>query len=342
MKFTPEKKQAIETYIIEKIEQKEKSLSALVIENFNINETTFYKYINDLQERNIIKKTARGQYRLAAETFRYHLTRSGGDLDRDTIAYDKCLHKHVRNFENNVERIWTYAFSEMTNNIMDHSNAENVDVIVEQSYPVTTVWLIDDGIGIFNKIREYFKLNSIDDAVDELFKGKITTDSKNHSGEGIFFSSRMMDEFYIISDNRIFSHNKYNQDMLLSAEQPFKTGTAVMMKLSNFSKKTPRDIFSQFENEDGEFDKTEIKLKMIFGTAAISRSQAKRLCNGLNRFNKIILDFEDIEWMGQGFADQVFRVFASEHPGIMITPIHMNEDVRKMYNHACPADLYEN
>ena len=45
------------------------------------------------------------------------------------------------------------------------------------------------------------------------------------------------------------------------------------------------------------------------------------------------MDFDSIEWMGQGFAHQVFVVFHNEHPGITIVPINMNENVTKMYNH---------
>lgn len=337
MKFTKEKKQAIITYILEKIDQGEKGFSEAVISNFNINEATFYKYINELLEEKIILKTARGQYQLVNETFQYHLTRKNGDLDRDTIAYDKCLYQHVRLFTANVEQIWAYTFSEMTNNVMDHSGAEHMDVIVEQNKLTTNVWLIDDGIGIFKKIKDYFQLGSIDDAVDELFKGKITTDAKNHSGEGIFFSSRMMDEFCIFSDGRLFSHNKYNQDFLSSLKMPFQTGTAIMMKLSNHSRRTPKEVFSQYENTEGEFDRTEIKLRMIFDSAPVSRSQAKRLCNGLDRFHIIVLDFEGIEWMGQGFADQIFRVFANEHPEITLSPVNMNEDIQKMYRHVTSA-----
>ncbi len=338
MKFTAEKKQSIIRYILEKIDQGEARLSSVVLDNFNINEATFYKYINELLDENIIKKTKRGHYQLVSKTNSYHLTRSDGDLDRDTIAYDKCLYQHVRNFEKNVEQIWNYTFSEMTNNVMDHSAAEQVDVVVEQNYITTKVWLIDDGVGIFKKIKDYFHLASIDDAVDELFKGKVTTDAKNHSGEGIFFSSRMMDEFCIISDGRLFTHNKYNQDFLGTLDLPFKTGTAVMMKLGNFTKKTPQEVFAQYENRDGEFDKTEIKLKMIFDSAPISRSQAKRLCNGLERFKTIVLDFEGLDWMGQGFADQVFRVFANEHPGVMIQPTHMDSEIKRMYQHVVGKD----
>ena len=76
-----------------------------------------------------------------------------------------------------------------------------------------------------------------------------------------------------------------------------------------------------------------IPLKNIFDSAPVSRSQAKRLCNRLEKFEEVILDFEGNSWMGQGFAHQMFVVFKNAHPSITIKPINMNESVENMYNH---------
>lgn len=84
---------------------------------------------------------------------------------------------------------------------------------------------------------------------------------------------------------------------------------------------------------DGGFTKTKIPMKNIFDTAPVSRSQAKRVCNRLEKFKEVIIDFEGVQWMGQGFAHQLFDIFAREHSDIKLVPINMNEDVTKMYNH---------
>ena len=167
----------------------------------------------------------------------------------------------------------------------------------------------------------------------ELFKGKLTTDAKNHSGEGIFFSSKLMDTFIIVSDGKVFTNNKYDDSELESMTSNEAKGTFVSMTLSNKSKKNSQDIFDAYSNVDGGFTKTTIPLKNIFDGSPVSRSQAKRICNRLEKFEEVILDFDSIEWMGQGFAHQVFVVFHNEHPGITIVPINMNENVTKMYNH---------
>jgi len=63
------------------------------------------------------------------------------------------------------------------------------------------------------------------------------------------------------------------------------------------------------------------------GTVYISRSQARRILVGLEKFKKIILDFDRVPNAGQAFADEIFRVFQSRHPNISIEPINMSETV---------------
>ena len=333
MKFTKDRKQSIKHYILEKIDQDTPSISKTVADTFSINPSTIHSYINELVKDNVIVKVKHGQYELVNKEYSYLLKRENGDLDDDTYAFDICLKEHIEGFENNVQDIWSYTFSEMINNVMDHSLADSVKITISQNFLATCVMIEDNGIGIFQKIKDYFKLSSIEDAICELFKGKLTTDTKNHSGEGIFFSSKLMDDFLIISSSKIFTTNKYDEGKILSLVLENQKGTCVFMELSNFSHKTAKEIFDAYSNVDGGFVKTKIPLKNIFDTSPVSRSQAKRICNRLDKFKEVIVDFDEIEWLGQGFAHQLFVVFANSHPGIILTPINMNEDVTKMYNH---------
>ena len=215
---------------------------------------------------------------------------------------------------------------------MDHSEAETMRIVIQQDYLDTKAMILDDGIGIFEKIRSHFGLSSLDEAIQELFKGKLTTDEINHSGEGIFFTSRLMDEFYIVSDGKVFTNNRYDVSEVFDLPE-IQQGTGVLMQLSNYTKKTSREIFDQFSSVDGGFTKTRIPLKNMFDSSPVSRSQAKRVCNGLTRFKEVEIDFSDLEWMGQGFAHQLFVVFQNEHPEIRLVPTNMGEGVQKMYTH---------
>ena len=332
MRFTEDQKKNLQFYILEKIKQKKPSLTKSVSEELGVNQATVHSYINGMVKAEIITRAKRGEYELIKKEYAYRLSRAAGDLDSDTVAYDRCLREHIRDFPKNIRDIWAYSFSEMVNNVMDHSMAENLQIRVTQDYLDTQVTMIDDGIGIFEKIRGYFGFPTLDVAVHELFKGKLTTDRVNHSGEGIFFTSRLMDTFLIVSDGKVFTCNRYDANQVFDLPEVTK-GTGILMRLSNFSVKQAKDIFDLYSSVDGGFTKTRIPLRNMFDSSPVSRSQAKRVCNRLNEFQEVEFDFDGVSWMGQGFAHQVFVVFQNEHPGMKLIPVNMNESVEKMYRH---------
>lgn len=332
MKYTNEKKRAIVLYILDKISSGVKGLSNVVAEAFSISPNTVHTYLNDLLDQGIIKKVKRGEYELVTKRDEYMFSRSKGELNTDSLPFDLCLKEKINHLSEDIQHIWDYAMGEMVNNVIDHSAAEHMNVIVEQNHLQTSVLIIDDGVGIFEKIKKHFSFSSLDEAICELFKGKLTTDEANHSGEGIFFTSKMMDKFLIYSIGKIFTTSKYNNDNIFDMDE-ILNGTCVFMSLSNFSHKSAREVFNLYSDVDGGFTTTKIPLKNIFDSAPISRSQAKRICNRLEKFEEVILDFDGVSWMGQGFAHQMFIVYNNSNPNISIKPINMSEDVERMYKH---------
>lgn len=74
-----------------------------------------------------------------------------------------------------------------------------------------------------------------------------------------------------------------------------------------------------------------IKIKLYVSKLNyVSRSQARDLMVGLEKFKSVILDFDKVPTVGQAFADEIFRVFKTKHPEISIKPINMNETVAFM------------
>jgi hypothetical protein len=66
----------------------------------------------------------------------------------------------------------------------------------------------------------------------------------------------------------------------------------------------------------------------------VSRSEAKRLLHNLDKFTEIEFDMREVRHVGQGFADQVFRVFAAAHPGIVIRAVNASGAIDAMIRHA--------
>lgn len=333
MKVTEEFRNTVRLYLLVKIGEKHESLSGYAAETFHISPNTVHTYINELLDEGIIQREKRGRYSLVSEETVFHLKRSAGDLKEDTKVLEIYLTPKIGKLSGTVKSIWNYAFSEMINNVMDHSEAEHLTIRIRQDYLHTQVLLTDDGVGIFEKIRSHFGYDTQDDAICELFKGRLTTDAAHHSGEGIFFSSKMMDRFYILSDGKMFTADKYGDELIADMGGSTFHGTSVMMELSNFSNKKAAEIFDLYADEDSGFVRTRIPLKNIFDADPVSRSQARRVCNRLDKFKEVIFDFDELDWMGQGFAHQIFVVFQSEHPEIRLIPVNMGKDVEAMYRH---------
>ena len=74
-------------------------------------------------------------------------------------------------------------------------------------------------------------------------------------------------------------------------------------------------------------------LVKLLRTRYVSRSEAKRLCANLEEFREVLLDFSQVEGIGQGFADEVFRVFSRAHPETKLRVQNANSAVCVMLRH---------
>ncbi len=151
-----------------------------------------------------------------------------------------------------------------------------------------------------------------------------------HWGEGIFCTSKVSSRFEIrggglrwVVDNRI-------GDMAVGVLAPPVLGTTVQLEVNPSDARELTEVFAEF-TEDFQFTKTRTIIKLFaFGTEFVSRSQAKRLVHGLEQFREVVLDFKGVDLVGQGFVDEVFRVWAREHPEVELVPIEMNDAVAFM------------
>jgi hypothetical protein len=93
-------------------------------------------------------------------------------------------------------------------------------------------------------------------------------------------------------------------------------------------------VFADYAGEEYEFAKTLVTVE-LFKTKGdyVSRSQARRLLVGLEKFKTVVLDFKGLQTVGQAFADEVFRVWQKAHPDIRIDVRNANENVRIMIQH---------
>jgi anti-sigma regulatory factor (Ser/Thr protein kinase) len=247
---------------------------------------------------------------------------SGLEEDRvfEQLAHKMNLGKKLSSAALKIVR---YAFTEMLNNAIDHSHAVKVRVEGRSEGGVFTFSVSDRGIGAFESVRKKFRMKNVFEAAEHLLKGKQTTAPEHHSGQGIFFTSRIADHFVLESGTLRLDVNNLLQDVAL-LDMKFVRGTKVVFSLRQRSRKELKKLFDAYTDSDLVFNKTEIKIRLSKTSGAyISRSEARRLLFGLEKFKRIVLDFDKIQGVGQGFADEVFRVFSHRYPHIRIEPLHM-------------------
>lgn len=122
--------------------------------------------------------------------------------------------------------------------------------------------------------------------------------------------------------------------MAVETLDPPRSGTLARAELDLESPRDLQALFDEF-TEDYEFSKTRTVVRLFqIGVRFVSRSEAKRLLHGLERFREVVLDFRGVDSVGQGFADEVFRVWATAHPDVVLVPVYMNEAVAFMVERA--------
>lgn len=302
----------------------------------NISRVGANNYIKQLEERGWIARSGPSTRPIFSPGYQRCVSKlyEINNLEED-IAWAKDFRPYF-SLAPNILNIVNHGFTEMLNNAIDHSGGDEVFIWARQNEARFTLAISDNGVGIFAKIAAALKLPDMRQALFELSKGKFTTDPSKHSGEGVFFTSRMFDWFEINANNLEFHHDKkLEEDIFHEAKGIFPNGTVVFMSIALDSKRTAADIYAEYTNapDDFDFSRTVVPMKLAqYGEEhLVSRSQAKRLIARFDRFKKVVLNFDEVQEIGQAFADEIFRVYANEHPDVELIPEKMTKQVQSMW-----------
>ncbi len=228
-----------------------------------------------------------------------------------------------------------YVFTEMLNNAIDHSDGSRAWVRTWSSDTALVIEISDNGVGAFQRLVDAKDLPNVYAAVQELTKGKQTTAPDRHSGGGIFFSSKAVDLFSLAANGIIWTVDNLRADHAVGTSATV-TGTVVRLEINPSTELDLGSLFRKF-TEDSRFTRTRPVVKLFsLGVQFVSRSEAKRLLAGLAQFTEVEVDFTGVESVGQGFVDELFRVWAQAHPQITLTPTNMNDAVEFMVTRGLP------
>jgi anti-sigma regulatory factor (Ser/Thr protein kinase) len=263
------------------------------------------------------------------------VVQSGGEFG----AWEKHVAPLLQGLPGNVVNLANIAFTEMVNNVLDHSQASQVLMGVHVFEGHLQMLVADDGVGIFRRIAHALELFDDRLALLELAKGKFTTAPEAHSGMGVFVSSRMLDGFAIDSNGLTFDLRMDTQKLA-----PFNwvdspalprtagQGTVVRMDLALNTTRTAQDVYKTYFSPDvvggDAFHTTEVPVRLAqLSSQLTSRSQGKWVVERATQFKTVLLDFAGVSLVGQAFIDEVFRVFATAHPEVQLKPVNLLPEV---------------
>lgn len=330
-----EKTENLEHFIFDNLRGHEADIASLTANHFQISRAAVARHIALLVERKVLSATGNTKARTYAlipqVEERFSLSTIG--LQEDVVWRERISPLLADGIPENVLTICNYGFTEMLNNAIDHSESDTVHIDV--SIDAASICLIvrDFGIGVFGKLMRDLHLHDARHALLELSKGKLTTASPAHTGQGIFFTSRMFDKYMLWANGFSFCRLGKDDDWLFESADN-QTGTWILMRISPRATQTAGGISSQYASElhDYGFTKTHVPLELARyeGEQLVSRSQAKRLLLRVDQFKEVLLDFRGISTIGQAFADEIFRVFQRNHPQLLIVSVNANEEVRNL------------
>ncbi len=343
----PRKRSAhIDDFIVDNVFSHPRDISRLTADQLKLSRNAVAKHLQNLVANGILEavgKTKGREYRLVQSVHEEWTFEITPQVAEHEIWREKML-PLLSGVKDNVLGICNHGFTEMVNNVIDHSESPTMSIVLIRDAADIGMDVIDRGIGIFTKIQKDFGLSDPRDALFELNKGKLTSDQSKHSGEGIFFTSRMFDKFLLSSGRLNFCRLNKKDDWLIDVQDIEEVlGTKVTMLISCRATQTALEVFDKYSPERDKFgfSRTHVPLQLLKyeGEQLVSRSQAKRLLARADQFTEVLLDFRGIKMIGQAFADEVFRVFANARPDISIQPLNAEPQVQRMIRRVSSSKL---
>ena len=328
------KREQVANYITELVARNEPHLNRKVQETFGLSRTSVSRYINKLLEEKVLQKAdTQCHYQLVEQVHQLSQSLIGPHANEDTLYQQ--FRPYIQDFPEQAKSNFGFIFLEMMNNALEHSGASRVKATMWVNPIRLRGTIVDNGIGIFQRIRKFFRdeLNeeiSSEDAKLQLVSGGFTSDRGRHGGEGIYNSSLIADSFAIRSENLIFARNYELIDSFGISLKTRQKGTCVYFSVHRDTQKTLAG--ATHANPDDGFFRVTLPLKQmtLTGTALIARSQARRFTFNFIDKREVVLDFEGITELCQPFAHELFSVYHKAHPEVKLITRNTTEAMDRL------------
>jgi len=322
-------------FALRNVEQYPDALAARLMRNFGISRQAASQHLQTLVEAGLLAASGQTRARtyralpMIQHTKQLHVT----PILEEDIAWREYIAPHLGEATENIREICHFGFTEILNNVLDHSGATRVTVGVSGTSTTIDITVTDNGTGIFQAIADSLELEDARHVALELSKGRLTTNAVRHAGGSLFVTAQLFDTLTIQSGRSVLEQRGTSGEATLRDEAFSIKGTSVRMSISRQAKRTLAVVLDEISDAERDARQARVHVPvslMQYGEDTLmSRSQARRLVARLDDLDQVLLDFSGVASIGPAFADEVFRCFRQENPRVTLITANANQDVRK-------------
>ena len=334
MEGSRQKSSTIRSFILDTVSSHPTDIVKTVAQKFEISRQAAARHIKILVIRGDLETEGNTSGRIyhPSKGRSVELTYAIADRPEEESVWRKDLLPLLRSLPDNVIELWHYCFTKIFNNSVGHSGATTIRVQILQQKTQTTITVSDNGMGLFQNIKSKLHLDDHQHAALELSRVDLSA-SPDDPGLKIFLASKMADHFTILSGKVVFAHQYGTAwDWTLNMADEEVPGTRISIIIENNTPRTTTQILREYgslKTKNHILPKVcrPVRLVQYSAEALFSRTQARRVLAHIDRFEIAVLDFLSVNTIGPAFADQIFRVFSSEHPEIRLLYCNANRQV---------------
>jgi anti-sigma regulatory factor (Ser/Thr protein kinase) len=240
-----------------------------------------------------------------------------------------------------VQAMVQHAFTELLNNAIDHSEGTSVVLSLRQTASHVQMLISDDGRGLFDQVRERLGLDDPAQVMLELSKGRLSSQPERHTGRGLFFTARLADIFDLHANQVAFQQRGWAPNDWARGRAVKPSGSSIYLAIALDTTRTLDQVLRSASVDSAGYGIEHVHLPLRLLTTdqvgLASRSQARKVAHRLTQFKRAELDFGGVDEIGQGFADELFRVFGRQQSGVQLVVRNAGRKVQDMIEMAQAA-----
>ncbi|MBH09270.1 MAG: hypothetical protein CMG74_02765 [Candidatus Marinimicrobia bacterium] len=325
----------IQNFILDNIAVHQRDIIKAAITKFGVSRQAVLRHMNTLiREKRVVAhgKTKDRYYELEPLLNYTKLMEISKEFKVDKFLHAEIIPSLI-NLPRNIIEICEYTLTALLHNVIDHACATHLSIKLFCSRDETHIVITDNGVGIFQNIRDGLGLEGEKISAIELAKGPKINETGHHAGDDLR-AIIMLFDCITIDSSEISLRYERSLDQWSMQESKQAKGTKIHLEISTKSSITCNEIFNKLFTEEKSSVRIPVNLARTNGELLSSRYQAHKLVHNIELSKEIEFDFSGIDIIGPAFAHELVWITKEKNNSIDIDWINAGDTVDLMMSRA--------